>query len=50
MAKLWSSLEGINGRVSNARESTAGVVSPGKGGFRHQHVGLGGLIAGFGPW
>ncbi|CAH8353647.1 unnamed protein product [Eruca vesicaria subsp. sativa] len=34
MAKLWSSLEGINGRVSNARKSNAGMVSPGKGGFR----------------
>lgn len=33
MAKLWSSLEGINGRVSNARKSNAGMVSPGKGGF-----------------
>ncbi|KAJ0264560.1 Actin cytoskeleton-regulatory complex pan-like protein [Hirschfeldia incana] len=33
MAKLWSSLEGINGRVSNARKSNAGMVPPGKGGF-----------------
>lgn len=33
MAKLWSSLEGINGRVSNARKSNAGVILPGKGGF-----------------
>ncbi|KFK39377.1 hypothetical protein AALP_AA3G236800 [Arabis alpina] len=37
MAKLWSSLEGINGRVSNARKSTVGMVSPerdaSKGGF-----------------
>ena len=35
MAKLWSSIEGINGRVSfsNARKSNAGMVSPGKGGF-----------------
>ncbi|KAH0852215.1 LOW QUALITY PROTEIN: hypothetical protein HID58_090903 [Brassica napus] len=36
MAKLWSSIEGINGRVSfsNARKSNAGMVSPRKGGFR----------------
>ncbi|EOA30026.1 hypothetical protein CARUB_v10013128mg [Capsella rubella] len=37
MAKLWSSLEGMNGRVSNGRKSTVGIVSPetcsGKGGF-----------------
>ncbi|KAF8103961.1 hypothetical protein N665_0182s0067 [Sinapis alba] len=31
MAKLWSSLEGINGRVSNARKSNAGMVSPERG-------------------
>ncbi|CAH8261172.1 unnamed protein product [Arabidopsis lyrata] len=37
MAKLWSSLEGMNGRVSNGRKSTVGMVSPetgsNKGGF-----------------
>ncbi|VYS58013.1 unnamed protein product [Arabidopsis thaliana] len=37
MAKLWSSLEGMNGRVSNARKSTMEMVSPetgsNKGGF-----------------
>ncbi|VVA99007.1 unnamed protein product [Arabis nemorensis] len=37
MAKLWNSLEGINGRGSNVRKSTVGMVSPerdaSKGGF-----------------
>ncbi|KAL1197743.1 hypothetical protein V5N11_012396 [Cardamine amara subsp. amara] len=31
MVKLWSSLEGMNGRVSNGRKSTVGMVSPERG-------------------